>query len=209
MGNPGDHSPGLANRALETIANEFIRSSIADSTRTTYSIGQSTYLNFRRRFNLQPLPAPEQQLILFTADLSRRLSFSTIRSYLSAVRFWHVSNGYGDPLVGLPSGPVTKQSAVEELLKPSTRDKQHLPITPLILKKLYEVLNEDPSDYENKLVWATCCMGFFGFLPSGEFTSQSDMFDPTWRLSIQDIAVDSISNSSLLQVMIKGSKTVS
>lgn len=37
------------------------------------------------RLNLAPLPAAEQQLILFTADMSQRLSFATIRTYLSAV----------------------------------------------------------------------------------------------------------------------------
>lgn len=120
------------------------------------------------------------------------------------MRFLHVSNGYGDPLIGKLQLDLLLRGVQRK--KPSSQDKR-LPITPMILEKIYEVLNRDPSDYENKLLWAACCIGFFGFLRSGEFTSQSDMFDPTWHLSIQDIAVDSTTNPSLLQVLIKGSKT--
>ena len=72
---------------------------------------------------------------------------------------------------------------------------------------MYEVLNRDPGKYENKLVWAACCLGFFGFLRSGEFTSQSSQYDPSWHLSIQDVSVDSTSNPTMLQIAIKGSKT--
>ena len=120
------------------------------------------------------------------------------------MRFLHISNGFGDPLVGklqldLLLGGVRRK-------KPSTHDKR-LPVTPLILEKIYGVLSKDPSDYENRLLWAACCLGFFGFLRSGEFTSETDKFDPTWHLSIQDLATDSTTNPSLLQVLIKGSKT--
>ena len=90
--------------------------------------------------------------------------------------------------------------------KPGSKDKR-LPVTPLILEKMYGILNRDPSKYENKLLWAARCLGFFGFLRSGEFTSQSSQYDPSWHLSILDIAVDSTTNPTMLQVSIKGSKT--
>ena len=38
-------------------------------------------------------------------------------------------------------------------------------------------------------------------------TTQSDRYDPSWHLSVQDITVDSVENPSWLQVKIKGSKT--
>ena len=57
-------------------------------------------------------------------------------------------------------------------------------------------------------MWAACCLGFFAFLRSGEFTVQSnETYDPSWHLSVQDVAVDSVDNPSVLQVGIKGSKT--
>ena len=59
----------LAVTKLEKITSHFIKDSITDSTRRSYSRCQSTYLAFCGRFNLQPLPVLEQQLILFSADL--------------------------------------------------------------------------------------------------------------------------------------------
>ena len=204
MADSGPVATRLAVAELERLASHFIKDSIAESTRRVYSTGQTTYFNFCTKFNLQPLPAPEQQLILFTADLSQPLSYSSIRSYLSAVRFLHIANGHPDPLA--------KKLKLELLLrglrrrKPGSQDKR-LPVTPLILEKIFSVLNKNPSNFENKLLWAACCLGFFGFLRSGEFTTQSDNYDPSWHLSVQDVAVDSLENPSVLQVRIKGSKT--
>ena len=156
------------------------------------------------KFSLKPLPASEQQLILFAADLSHRLSASTVRSYLSAVRFLHVSSGHGDPLTGRLQLDLLLRGIRKS--KPAGKDNR-LPVTPLVLEKMYGVLNRNPSEYENKLLWAACCLGFFGFLRSGEFTAPSRGYDPSWHLSEQDIAVDSTTNPTWLQITIKGSKT--
>ena len=190
---------GLKITKLEKITGHFIKDSITDSTRRSYSTGQSTYLSFCGRFNLTPLPASEQQLILFSADMSQQLSFATIRSYLSAVRFLHTSNGHGDPLAGKLQLDILLRGVRRN--KPENKDRR-LPITP-IMEKMYT----DPNKYENKLSWAVCCLGFFGFLHSGEFTSPARQYDPSWHISIQDISVDSMSNPTMLQVAIKGSKT--
>ena len=66
---------------------------------------------------------------------SLRLSYATIRSYLSAIRFLHLSNGYTD------HDPIANTLQLSLLLKgaqrrkPVARDKR-LPITPLILEKI-------------------------------------------------------------------------
>jgi len=52
--------------------------------------------------------------------------------------------------------------------------------------------------------------GFFAFLRSGEFMVQSsESYDPSWHLPVQDVAVDSTDNRSVLHVHIKGSKLIS
>lgn len=116
----------------------------------------------------------------------------------------HISKGYGDPLAGKLQLDLLLKGVRRR--KPGVRDKR-LPITPLILDKVFGALNKAPHKYENKLLWAACCLGFFGFLRSGEFTISSNRYDPSWHLSIQDISVDSITNPSVLQVHVKGSKT--
>ena len=58
------------------------------------------------------------------------------------------------------------------------------------------------------MTWAACCLAFFGFLCSSEFTVPSqDTYDSQVHLSLKDIAVDNQANPQLLQVVIKQSKT--
>ena len=56
------------------------------------------------------------------------------------------------------------------------------------------------------MLWAACCLGFFGFLRAGEFTINSTI-DPSIHLTVQDLQVDAEVNPSGLRVCIKSSKT--
>ena len=58
------------------------------------------------------------------------------------------------------------------------------------------------------MLWAACCLGFFGFLRSGELTApENGKFDPGQHLSYADIAIDDDSSPRRLSVTIKQSKT--
>ena len=57
------------------------------------------------------------------------------------------------------------------------------------------------------MFWATCCLGYFAFLRSGEFTVPSlTSFDPAVHMSAEDIAIDDRSNPTMLFVRLKASK---
>ena len=139
------------------------------------------------------------------ADLSQRVAYATIRTYLSGVRHLHVAAGVGDPLSG--------RLKLELLLRGVRRSKPtnpnaRLPITPLILRKVYTILARDPNDEDNIMFWAACCLGFSAFLRSGEFTVKSSKaFDPSRDMSPDDIAVDSTEAPTRMYVRIKASKT--
>ena len=65
-----------------------------------------------------------------------------------------------------------------------------------------------PQKYDNILLWAACCLAFFGFLRCGEFTVPSQTsYDKDAHLSINDIALDSRSSPTVVIVTIKQSKT--
>jgi len=58
------------------------------------------------------------------------------------------------------------------------------------------------------MLWAACCLAFFGFLRVGEFTIPAKgSYDKSSHLSLCDIAVDSRDNPQLLRITIKQSKT--
>ena len=85
---------------LEDIASELCEASLANSSRKTYTAAQNVFMDFCKSCGKSPMPASEQLLIPFVADLSLRTFYSTARTYLAAVRHLHISHGYGDPLDG-------------------------------------------------------------------------------------------------------------
>ena len=58
------------------------------------------------------------------------------------------------------------------------------------------------------MLWAACCLAFFGFLHIGEMTVPSDSkYDPAVHLRRQDLAVDNPKHPGVVRVRIKQSKT--
>ena len=92
--------------------------------------------------------------------------------------------------------------------KSLTPPRLRLPITLDIMSKIKRALNDTPHDHDNIMLWAACCLAFFGFLRCSEFTvpSQSD-FCPETHLTLQDLSLDSRLNPTRIQVTIKQSKT--
>ena len=70
------------------------------------------------------------------------------------------------------------------------------------------IWERDPHNFDHIMLWAACTLCFFGFLRSGEISVPSDnCYDPGAHLSLTDVAVDNLSDPSVLQVRIKASKT--
>ena len=64
----------------------------------------------------------------------------------------------------------------------------------------------DLSTRDHVMLWAACCLAFFGFLRAGEFTVNS-AFDPNTHMTVSDLQADSLVNPSCFKVRIKCSKT--
>ena len=87
------------------------------------------------------------------------------------------------------------------------QDGTRLPVTPLILSAMKSALDARPS-FDSTMLWAACCLGFFGFMRSGEFTvPSSNSYDSKKHLSVADVSVDSHSNPTTVAVKLRVSKT--
>ena len=64
----------------------------------------------------------------------------------------------------------------------------------------------DFTNPDNVKLWAACCLSFFGFLRTNEFTVNGPI-DPTLHLTMADIEVDTPTNPQSFRMFIKCSKT--
>ena len=195
---------------LQLKAKEFYSHGLAASTKSTYSAGQLRFTTFCKELKLSALPATEATLLLFVSYLAtHNISHTTIKVYLSAVRHLHVSAGMHTffnnqltPRLQLTLKGVQKSQASTQ--PPRIR----LPITLEILERIKTLLSKQPSSYDNIMIWAACCLAFFGFLRVSEFTVPADnQYDDSCHLSFSSVCIDSRVNPQQLRITIKQSKT--
>ena len=154
--------------------------------------------------NISPLPLVEHTLCMFVTHLAR--DGLTLKSYLSAIRHYHILAGQGDPFTGKPF-PL-----LQYVLRGIKRSPAHsprlprMPITPAILRALKDQwATAATRDMDFVMLWAACCMGFFGLMRAGDFSvTHVSEFDP---LCLGDVAVDQHQDPSVVQVRLKQSKT--
>lgn len=185
-------------------------SGLATSTHQTYSSGQRRYLRFCEAMSVQALSTREEVLCRFVAQLAQDgLKHRTIKTYMAGIHHLHIEKGLGDPF--LPSlcrlqyvlRGVKRTQAVE-----GGNCRQRLPITPSLLRVVKGIWDRDSDDPDLAMLWAACCLAFFGFMRAGELTVPSDQgYDPTIHLSLGDISVDNPADPGVLGVRLKASKT--
>ena len=82
-----------------------------------------------------------------------------------------------------------------------------LPITLSIMEDIKHLLLQKPQSYNTSMIWAACCLAFFGFLRVSEFTVPAQgQYDHTTHLSLADVSINSKHSPQLMRVHIKQSK---
>ena len=137
------------------------------------------------------------------------LKHRTIKAYLSAIRHLHICEGAGDPFQPAHQRLQYILKGVKKCeAEQAVPEKQRLPITSHILRAIKRVWEPLAADPDIVMLWAACCVAFFGFLRIGEMSvPDNDSYDPAVHLSRQDIALDDASSPSVVRVRIKQSKT--
>ena len=184
--------------ALDAIWRSLISQSVGLNTSKQYASGQKLYIAFCASLEASPCPATELLLLRFVAAQSSRVSGYTIQSYLSAIRFLHITNGFDNPITSYDR----LRLVIRALKKAAGPKRQRAPITIAILLQIHKQMN--CSLYNDILFWAMTCIGFFGFLRVSEFTTDGE-FDEKFDLSFSDLAFSRDLKS--LSINLKSSKT--
>ena len=95
----------------------------------------------------------------FATVLADNLNHSSIKVYLSAVRSLYIDHGFPDPLVGCLRLQRLLRG-IKRVQGPVTPTR--LPITIDHLRVIQRSLDLSAADHV--MLWAACCLGFFGFL---------------------------------------------
>ena len=142
--------------------------------------------------HLNPLPVSESLLCRYVAYLAEEgLAPKTIKLYLSAIRHLQVSMNLSDPKIGeMARLEQVVKGVKREYAKKNLDKRERLPITPELLMQMKQVWSREPKKFDNIMLWAACCVCYFGFLRSGEVTVPSEAaYDSSVHLNMSDIAV--------------------
>lgn len=104
------------------------------------------------------------------------------------------------------SDPCWSLRPINNHLPDHARSKRQ-PITPEVLRKLHTVWSQGPMTFDVVMLWAACCLGFFGFMRAGEFTCPTLQPLPDHMLSLADVSIDRRENPQMLVVLLRHSKT--
>ena len=149
-------------------------------------------------------------LCYFVAYLVKgKLKHGTIKAYLLAVRFLHISEQKPDPfLPGLTRLQYVLRGVKRCQSMEGEQSRERLPISPDLLRAIKKVWNSNQAIPNRPMLWAACCIAFFGFLRIGEMVvPNNSAYDPSVHLSVSDIAVDNPGRPAVLRLTIKQSKT--
>lgn len=117
------------------------------------------YVTFCNKYGYASVPATEETLCRYVAELAKKLTPQSIKQYLNVIRIVHLECGLENPLLD--------NWVLRTLLRGIKRVKgiqvkRKLPITIEILLSMYGVLNLQNSRLLT--FWAACLVSFFGMM---------------------------------------------
>ena len=175
----------------------------------TYRAGWKKYQDFSASFALSPKPITLEKVTLFIAYAGTQgLAASTIEVYLAGLRFFRLLD---DPTCSAPTfhTPYTNliTRGIRRVNAARMPSQIRLPITTGMMLKIKASLAREPHSFENMLVWAAACTGFFGFLRCSEFLAPDNApFDPRVHLCVADLHYIRSDSQHHMEVRIKASK---
>ena len=188
----------------------YFRNSLATSTPRSYSSAGKRYSQFCNKFGFPLLPVSEPQLCRYVSYLAEEgISHTSIKCYISAIRRMQIAHALPNPVMSnMPKLEAVVKGIKLQQAKKRDTTKLRLPITPSILLRLRSVWERNSEDHESIMLWAACCVCFFGFMRAGEITVPSQTaYDAGVHMNFGDVSVDDILKPAMISLQLKSSKT--
>lgn len=151
------------------------------------------------------LPSISEELLIYFVSYchtSLKLKWTTIKLYLSGVRFHYLRGGFSDPLQSADRLQCVLRGVKRTQIH---RAKQRLPITINILHQICRLLKTGKFSVDiNITLECMCILAFYGFLRCSEFTIQS-LKSPSQYLRIKDVLFSN--DKSMFTLVLASSKT--
>ena len=177
---------------------------LAVNTYRVYNVAFSSYLDFCHQTNIRPLPASETSLSFYVCAQARRISYSSIVTYLSGIQY-HISiRGYHLRLSELQGlyylmRGIRRSQANLGLGRPA-----RLPVTLDHLAILIPYIHRNYPAPNSHMLAAAVLVAFFGLLRSSEYTSRCRRaYESTNTLMSHDVTI----SNNIIYLHIKTSKT--
>ena len=193
---------------LTTAAQTYFNLGISNATRKAYTASIRWFTTFCSQTKQQAVPASEETLLLFATYLAQQgLSYSTIQVYLSGVRYAHIAAGeYSKTIIQTTPRISQVLKGIRKSQATTQLRTERQPITFPIMKRLHTVLTKHTGSLNSKMIWAACCIAYFGLLRVNEFTSPNHS-NTTNTLQLADVALDSHTSPKIIQLTLHQSKT--
>ena len=128
--------------------------------------------------------------------------------YLAAVQYFLLTNDRPPPPVMDMQKLQMVLSGVQRVLSLSRNPRTRLPISQPLFRQLRTFWLQQTSSYEHIMLWAVCCVCFFGFFRLGELIPASDTADNASRqVQLSNLAADCPHNPTVLSIHLRRAKT--
>ena len=186
---------------------------VARQTWGVYKTARNKLLECAGEMGFSPtLPLSEEITLTFLTWLrSQNVKKSTMESYLSGLRQYHLAEGVKPPVFRTDIVKIVMEGW--ENMQDDKKLNTRYPCTPSILKLLKNQLRLDNMDNSTKImIFAAATIGFFGGFRMSELLSrQENSYDPKYTLLKQDVAINSTTVNGkkvrMLSIKLKNSKT--
>jgi site-specific recombinase XerC len=143
------------------------------------------------------LPFNITNMLIFVGwMMNRGLKASTMSTYISALRMYHLAMGHNEPVLREPIVKLILKGKYnwDIVQKKISGEIGRLPVTALVLKLIKKkIIKADIQGLEKLLIWAVCCILWSGSFRVHEILSKLvGEFDPQTTLLWEDLGIKTV-----------------